>query len=92
MHCINKNTPGVKKGRPRTKTGLAEKVVKSNGRPMSPGFDRLESFGHNELTVKHGAQGILMLMESKILIKMTRLQNTEFYLNVLRPGHPYQKF
>ena len=28
---ITKNTPGVKKERPRTKTGLAEKDVKSNG-------------------------------------------------------------
>ena len=42
-----------KKGWPRTKTGLAEKDVKSNGRPMPPGFDRLESFGHDELTAKH---------------------------------------
>ena len=48
-----KNTPGVKKGRPRTKTGFAEKDVKSNGRPMPPGFDRLESFGHDEFTAKH---------------------------------------
>ena len=48
-----KNTPGVKKGWPRTKTGLAEKDAKSNGRPMPPGFDRLESFGHDELTAKH---------------------------------------
>ena len=34
-----KNTPGVKKEQPRTKTGLAEEDVKSNGRPMPPGFD-----------------------------------------------------
>ena len=34
-----KNTPGVKKERPRTKTGLA---VKWNGRSMPPGFDRLK--------------------------------------------------
>ena len=27
--------------------------MKSNGRPMPPGFDRLESFGHDELTAKH---------------------------------------
>ena len=38
---------------PRTKTGLAEKDVKSNGRPMPPGCDRLESFGHDKLTVKY---------------------------------------
>ena len=42
-----KNTPGVKKGWPRTKTGLAEKDVKSNEQPMPPGFDRFESFGHD---------------------------------------------
>ena len=61
-HFLIKNTPGVKKGWPRTKkTGLAEEVVKSNGRPMPPGFDRIESFGHHELTAKHvisGAQGL----------------------------------
>ena len=27
--------------------------MKSNGWPMPPGFDRLESFGHDELTAKH---------------------------------------
>ena len=36
-----------------------------------------------------GPQGLLMLMG---LIKMTRPQNTVLYLNVLRPGHLYQKF
>ena len=74
LYYLIKNTPGVKKGQPRTETGLAEKDVKSKGRPMPPGFDRLESFGHDELTAKHvisGAQGLLMLMGSK-LIKMTR--------------------
>ena len=79
----------------KTKTGLDEKDVKSNGQPMPPGFDRFESFGHDELTaniVISGAQGLLMLMGSKFLIKMTRPQNTIFYLNVLRPGHLYQKF
>ena len=38
---------------PRTKTGLAEKDVKSNGQPRLPGFDRFESFGHDGLTAKH---------------------------------------
>ena len=57
---------------------------------MPPGFDRLESFGHDELTAKQGAQGLLMLMGSKFLIKMTRPQNTVLYLNGLRPGHLYQ--
>ena len=61
---------------------------------MPPGFDRLESFSHDELTAKHcyfrcsrppDVDGI------KNLIKMTRPQNTVFYLNVLWPGHLYQK-
>ena len=47
-----KNTPGVKKAA-KNQTGLDEKDVKSNGQPMPPGFDRLESFGHDELTAKH---------------------------------------
>ena len=38
---------------PSTKTGLAEKDLKSNGWPMPPGFDRFESLGHDELTAKH---------------------------------------
>ena len=53
---------------------------------MPPGFDRLESFGHDELTAKHcyfrcsrpDVDGI------KILIKMTRPQHT---VNVLQPSH-----
>ena len=62
---------------------------------MPPGFDSVESFGHDELTAKHcyfrcsrppDVDGI------KILIKMTRPQNTIFYRNVLQPGHLYQKF
>ena len=58
---------------------------------MPPGFDRLESFGHDELTAS-GAQGLLMLMGSKFLIKMTRPQNIKIKNSVLRPGHLYQKF
>ena len=55
---------------------------------MPPGFDRLESYGHDELTAKHcfsGAQGLLMLMGSKFLIKMTRLQITVFKPGARRP-------
>ena len=62
---------------------------------MPPGFDRLESYDHDELTAKHcyfRCSRPLMLMGSKFLIKMTRSQNTVLYLNVLRPGHLYQKF
>ena len=50
---VTKNTPGVKRGWPRTKTGLIEKDIKSNRRPGPPCFDRFESFGHDELTAKH---------------------------------------
>ena len=60
---------------------------------MPPGFDRFESFGHDELTVKHcyfRCSSLLMLMGLKFLTKMTRLQNTVFYLNVLRPGRSHQ--
>ena len=76
-YYLTKNTPGMKKGWPRTKTGLAEKDVKSNGQPRPPGFDRFESFGHNDFIAKIvilGAQGLLMLMGTKFLIKITRLQ------------------
>ena len=52
MYLI-KNTPGVRKGWPRTKTGFAEKDVKLNRRLMLPSFDRFESFGHDKLTAKH---------------------------------------
>ena len=48
-----RNTPGVKKELPRTKTGLAEKDVKLNEWQRPPGIDRFESFGHDGLTVKH---------------------------------------
>ena len=73
----NQKHPRCKKEQPRTKTGLAEKDVKSNGRPMPSGFDRLESFGQDELTAKHcyfrcsrppDVNGI------NFLIKMTRQQ------------------
>ena len=65
-------------GWPRTKTGLAEKDVKSNGWPMPPGFDRFEvlvMMNSLQNIVISGAQGLLMLMGSKFLIKMTRPQN-----------------
>ena len=50
FYDLIKNTPGVKKERPRTKKGLAEKDMKSNEWPMPPGFDTFKSFGHDELT------------------------------------------
>ena len=91
----NQKHPRYKKGLPRTKTSLAEKDVRSTGRPMPPGFDRFESFGHNELTAKlviSGAQGILMLMGSKFFDKDDQAAKHCFYLNVLRPGGLYQNF
>ena len=78
IHITN-NTPGIKKEWPRTKRGLAEKDLKSNGRLRPPGFDRFKSFGHDDLTTKHCysrcSRPLLMLMVSKFLIKMTRPQN-----------------
>ena len=37
-----------------------------------------------------GAQGLLMLMGSKFLIKTTRPQNITIKNSVFRPGHLYQ--
>ena len=60
---------------------------------MPPGFDRLESFGHDELTAKHhyfrcsrppDVDGI------KIFDKDD--QAAKHYDKVLQPGHLYQKF
>ena len=60
---------------------------------MPPGFDRLESFGHDELTAKHcyfrcsrtpDADGIKIFDKDDKAAKQ--------YLKVLRPGHLYQKF
>ena len=59
---------------------------------MPPGFDRLESFGHDELTAKHcyfrcsrppDVDGIKIFDKDDQATK----QNS-----VLRPGHLYQKF
>ena len=62
---------------------------------MPPGFNRLESFDHDELTAKYiyfryswppNVDGII------IFDKDDQAANTVFYLNVLQPGHLYQKF
>ena len=80
---------------PRTKTGLAEKDVKSNGQPRPPGFYRFESFGHDNLTAKHcyfrcsrppDVDGIKIFDKDDQAAK-----HCSFTLNVLRPGHLYQK-
>ena len=62
---------------------------------MPPAFDTLESFGHAELTAKHcyfrcskppDVDGI------KVFDKDDQATKHLFYLNVLQPGHLYQKF
>ena len=69
------------------------------GQLRLPVIDSFKSVDHEDVTPKNvisGAQGLLMLMGSRYLIKMNRLQNILFfyYLKVLRPaaGHLYQKF
>ena len=43
---------------------------------MPPGFDRLESFGHDELTAKHCYFRCSRPPDVNGMIKMTRPQNT----------------
>ena len=74
---LTKNTPDVKKGSQELKPAL-QKDKKSNGRPWPPDFDSLKVLVmmtslHN--IVISGAYNPLMLMGSKLLIKMTRPQN-----------------
>ena len=61
---------------------------------MPPGFDMLESFGHDELTAKHcyfrcsrslDVDGIKIDKDDQVAKHC-------FYLNVFQPGHLYQKF
>ena len=62
---------------------------------MPPGFDRFESLimmNSLQNIVILGAQGPLMLMGSKVLIKMTRPQVMKIKNSVLLPGHLHQKF
>ena len=66
---------------------------------MHPGFDRLESFGHDELTAKHcyfrcsrppDVDGIKIFDKDDQAAKhWSSLSNTD---HVLQPGHLYQKF
>ena len=78
MYLIKKHPrTDVKKEWPRIKTGLAEKDVKSNGQPMPPDFDSFEilvMMNSLQNIVISAAQGLLMLMGSKFLIKMTKPQ------------------
>ena len=69
--------------------------LKSNVQPMPPGSDRFDSFGHDEPTAKHcyfrcsrppDVDGI------KIFDKDDQAAKHSFYLNILWPGHLYQKF
>ena len=69
-----KNTPGVKRSSQELKKALL-KGVKSNGWSMPPGFDRFQTLvmmNSLQNTATLGAQGLLMLMRSNFLIKMTR--------------------
>ena len=75
---LNKSPPGIKKECWRTKKALLEKVGNRNGRPMLPAFDRIKILiimTSLQSIVILSAHGLLMLMGSKILIKMTRPQN-----------------
>ena len=58
---------------------------------MPPGFDRFESFGHDELTAKHCYFRCSRPPDVDGMIKMTRLQNINIKSSVLQPGHLYQK-
>ena len=62
---------------------------------MPPGFDRLESFGHDELTAKYCYFRCSRPPhddEIQIFDKDDHAAKHCFYRNVLRPGHLYQKF
>ena len=49
---------------------------------MSPGFDRFESFGHDELTAKHCYFRCSRPPDVDEMIKMTRPQNIKIKSNV----------
>ena len=70
--------------------------MKSNGQPIPPGFDRLESFGHDELTEKHcyfrcsrppDVDGIKIFDKDDQAAKHYDKNSS----SVLQPGHLYQK-
>ena len=72
-----KNTQGVKKERPRTKQALLKKMWNQIDRQCLLVLIGLKVLVMNSLQniVISGAQGLLLLMGSNFLIKMTRLQN-----------------
>ena len=62
---------------------------------MPPGFDRLESFGHNELTAKHCYFRCSRPPDvdgNKIFDKDDQVTKHYDKNSVLPPGHLYQKF
>ena len=63
---------------------------------MPPGFDRLESFGYDELTAKHCYFRCSRPPDVDVIKIFNKDDQTakhcSFTLNVLRPGHLYQKF
>ena len=64
----------------KTKTGLAEEDAKSNGQPRPLGLKVLIMITSLQNFVISGPQGLLMLMGSKVLIKMTRPQNIVLFI------------
>ena len=72
------STPGVKKEWPRAKKGLVEKDMKSKWAAKAScliGLKFLTIMTSLQNIVISGAQDLLMLMGSKVLIKMIRPQN-----------------
>ena len=66
------------------KTGPCWKMWNQNGWLKPPAFDRIKNFNHHDLTAKHCYFGCSrLLMGSKPLIKITRLQNIKMKNNVL---------
>ena len=74
-YYLNKNTPGVKRSDQELKKALLKRCkieMGSQGPLLLIGLNIMTSLQN---IVILGAQGHLMLMGSKVLIKMTRLQN-----------------
>ena len=55
---------------------------------MPPGFDRLESFGHDELTAKH----CYFRCSRPPDVDGIKIFDKDDQVNVLQLGHLYQKF
>ena len=89
VKCKPINIPGIKKEQLSTEKGF---TVKSKWEAKGSRFISFYMMTSLQSIDISGAQGLLMLMGSKFLIKMIRPQNIRQKNNVLRPGHLYQKF